>query len=67
MHNRHERHRIRVYRWMEGELIQQEFMAPTFDIAIAWLEERGYKTFKIFDKDNNLVHQRSDSDPGGYA
>ena len=61
----HEQHKVKLFTW-EGILQVEEEIVENFDAALRILAHKVFHSFKIFDCEDNLVHQGGNTD-GMYA
>jgi hypothetical protein len=61
------KYRVRLNRWLNGELFVMEHEFFTFEDSMTFIERRGHAHAKVFDPDNTVVHSVGQLASDSYA
>jgi hypothetical protein len=61
------KHHVKIYKWIEGVLVVNDYEFDTYEIAIGWINGVTFDSVKIFNEFGELVYSGNFIDIDLYA
>ncbi len=65
--NNMSKHHVKIYKWIEGVLVVNDYEFDTYEIAIGWINGVTFDSVKIFNEFGELVYSGNFIDIDLYA